>query len=95
MLKVVAQQFIRPEALAAVEPLFQRLMEESRKEPGCLSYRLYTNVSDEAHIIIVEEWQDVEVLENHRQTNHFKTLIPQIREHASRPPEAIIMKEWC
>lgn len=78
MLKVIAQDFIRPECLAEVEPLYRELVEKTRQEPLCLAYELCVNQKDPGHFIFVEAWPDRAALDAHCQTEHFRRLVPQI-----------------
>ncbi|MGQ3003865.1 MAG: putative quinol monooxygenase [Hydrogenophaga sp.] len=78
MLKVIAQDFIRPECLAQVEPLYRELVEKTRQEPLCLAYELCVNQKDPGHFIFMEAWPDRAALDAHCQTEHFRRLVPQI-----------------
>lgn len=46
MLKVIAEHFIKPEAVDTVLPLYRELVEKTRQEPLCISYELFTDQSD-------------------------------------------------
>ena len=78
MLKVIAQDFIRLECLAQVEPLCRELVEKTRQEPLCLAYELCVNHKDPGHFIFMEAWPDRAALDAHCQTEHFRRLVPQI-----------------
>jgi quinol monooxygenase YgiN len=78
MLKVIAQDFIRPECLAQVEPLYRELVEKTRQEPLCLAYELCVDQKDPGHFIFMEAWPDRAALDAHCQTEHFRRLVPQI-----------------
>ncbi|MCL4066879.1 antibiotic biosynthesis monooxygenase [Pseudomonas sp. GX19020] len=78
MLKVIAQDFIRPEALAEVRPLYEELVRLSQAEALCISYDLFTNQKDPGHFIFVETWPDRAALDLHCDTEHFRRLVPQI-----------------
>lgn len=45
-------------------------IEETRKEPGNLSYDLHQSVTDPNSFVFVERWQDREVLEAHFASKH-------------------------
>ena len=78
MLKVIAQDSIRLECLAQVEPLYRELVEKTRQEPLCLAYELCVNQKDPGHFIFMEAWPDRAALDAHCQTEHFRRLVPQI-----------------
>ena len=43
----------------------------TRGEPGCSSYRVYTEVGDDTQALFVEEWNSRKDLDQHFQTKHF------------------------
>lgn len=54
MLKVIAQDFIRPDRLAEVATLYRELVEKTKQEPLCISYDLFINQKDPGHFVFVE-----------------------------------------
>ncbi|WCD78760.1 putative quinol monooxygenase [Pseudomonas sp. TUM22785] len=78
MLKVIAQDFIHPEHIDHVLPLYRELVEKTRQEPGCIAYELFTDQRDPGHFIFIEEWPDRAALDRHCQTEHFRRLVPLI-----------------
>ena len=56
MLKVIAQDFIRPEALDLVRPLYTELVRLSQAEPLCISYDLFVDQKDPGHFTFIETW---------------------------------------
>jgi len=50
------------------------LIESSRLEPGCISYDLYANTEDDDVLLMLEQWENLEVLQSHTQTEHFKAF---------------------
>lgn len=78
MLKVIAQDFIQPEHVAEVTPLYRELVEKTRREPLCLSYDLFVDQKDAGHFIFVETWPDRAALDAHCRSEHFQRLVPQI-----------------
>ncbi len=91
MLKVIAHQFIKPESLELVRPLFQELVEKTRKEPLCLSYDLFIDQEDAGHFIFVEEWPDRAALTTHSETEHFTRLIALITPHRRQESSLLLM----
>lgn len=78
MLKVIAQDFIHPEHIDRVLPLYRELVEKTRQEPDCITYDLFTDQRDPGHFIFIEEWPDRAALDRHCQTEHFRRLVPLI-----------------
>ena len=78
MLKLIAEDFIDPTKIEIVLPLYQELVEATRKEKGCLSYELCHDLKNPGHFIFLEEWQDYDALDAHVASEHFQHLVPQI-----------------
>lgn len=91
MLKVIAQDFIKPDAVEIVRPLYRQLVEATRAEPACIAYDLFENQKDPGHFIFIEEWPDRAALDFHCQTEHFTRLVPLINAHQRQDGTFILM----
>lgn len=91
MLKVIAEDFIKPEAVEIVLPLYRELVEKTRQEELCIAYDLYVDQKDPGHFIFIEEWPDRAALDTHCQTEHFTRLVPLINAHQRRDAAFILM----
>lgn len=91
MLKVIAQDFIHPDHIDDVMPLYRELIEKTRQEPRCISYELCINQKDPGHFIFMEEWPDRAALDAHCNTEHFKRLVPMINQHQRQAESFILM----
>ena len=58
LLKVIAEDFIKPEHIEAVMPLYKELISATKREPLCIAYDLYIDEKDPGHFIFIEEWPD-------------------------------------
>ena len=94
MLKVVAQDFIKPEAVKLVLPFYRELVEKSRKEELNIAYDLFVDQKDLGHFIFIEEWPDRMALDIHCDTEHFTRLVPLINKHQRRDATFILMDEF-
>src|ERR1700679_451337 len=56
---------------ADVVPIFAKLTEESRKEPGCLMYQVHRHKTEPRRFFIYEQYKDDAALEAHRGAPHF------------------------
>lgn len=92
IVKIVAENWIRPEAMAECLPLVQELVEKSAAEDSCIEYRLFADREDEYHLVIVEEWASEEGLDAHRETEHFRRILPQVGQFMSKPSTILRMK---
>ncbi len=91
MLKVIAQDFIKPECIENVIPLYRELVEKTKEEPLCVSYELFIDEKDPGHFIFIEEWPDRAALDAHCNTEHFKRLVPLIDKHQWSPGTYLLM----
>lgn len=70
MLIVLAEATLGKGALDAGHAALTTMVEESRKEEGCIAYSYAVDVLDPAKLIIVEKWVDDEALAFHFATPH-------------------------
>ncbi len=94
MLKVIAQDFINPDHIEDVMPLYRELVGRTRTEPLCISYDLFINQKDPGHFIFVEEWPDRAALDAHCNTEHFKRLVPMINKHQRKEATFLLMDSF-
>ena len=95
MLKVIAQDFIKPESLEVVLPLYAELVEKTKLEPLCISYDLFVDQKDPGHFVFIEEWPDRAALDAHCATEHFTRLVPMINKHQRQEPTFILMDAFA
>ena len=81
MLKLIAEDFIQVDKIDLVLPLYQQLVEETKREAGCIAYDLYHDLCNTGHFVFIEEWVDRAALDAHVQSSHFQDLVPQIDQH--------------
>ena len=91
MLKVIAEDFIRPEHLDTVRPWYTELVEKTRLEPDCLGYELFIDQKDPGHFIFIELWPNQAALDAHCRTEHFTRLVPMINQYQARPCRFLLM----
>ncbi|UXN05562.1 putative quinol monooxygenase [Bartonella sp. HY761] len=93
MLKVIAEFFIKEDAIDVVLPYFKQLVDETRKEPLCISYNLCIDQEDKSHFIFIEQWPDKNALDIHSASEHFQKLVPLIDLHKKQDARIILMDE--
>lgn len=91
MLKVIAEDFIKPEHVEAVRPLYAELVRLTRREPLCRAYDLFEDRKQPGHFFFIEEWPDQAALDVHCASEHFRRLVPQIDAYQIRPGTYILM----
>jgi len=59
----------------------------SRRETGCINYRLYEETERENHFLFVEEWESQAALEQHFATSHVQQFMREIPATLVAPPD--------
>ena len=74
MIIVTAKMKVKPdfkyEFMVETEPLIKH----TRSEEGCLSYNLYTDIDDPNQLVMLEFWKDMDSLDAHMDSVHFKNF---------------------
>lgn len=91
MLKVIAEDFIKPECVGIVMPLYHELVSATKKEPFCINYGLYIDEKDPGHFIFIEEWPDRIALDLHCASEHFRRVVPLIYQYKRKDAQYILM----
>ncbi len=91
MIKVVAEDFIKPEFIDIVKPLYAELVEKTRQEELCIEYDLFVDQDDLGHFIFIEKWPDRRALSIHCNSEHFTRLVPEIDKYSYKEGTAFIM----
>jgi quinol monooxygenase YgiN len=68
-----------------------KLVEESKKEQGCIAYDLYESDSEPFKYTFVEVWKDDKALEQHTKRNHYITMV-QIMQLAAKLTVRVLKK---
>jgi quinol monooxygenase YgiN len=70
---VVTGSFRLPvECLAEARPAMERVIADSREEPGCLAYSFAEDILDPGLFRVSEAWVNGDVLARHFETPHMK-----------------------
>jgi quinol monooxygenase YgiN len=65
----------------------QTVAAASRREPGCISYRVYQDTENEHDFVFVEEWENDEALQRHFATSHVTEFLQAIQATLVAPPD--------
>jgi len=79
MIKLVSKGYFYEDKVEEAIKIYSELVVKSRKEEGCIAYNLYQDTIEKTVLTMIEEWENEEVLETHRNTEHFKTLVPIVK----------------
>lgn len=79
MIRVVAKTVVKEGMLEEIKKLYAQLVEEVRKEKGCIFYGLFEDVDNPMALAMLEEWDSPESLEKHKTAPHMKRLGPLLK----------------
>jgi len=80
------RMIVRPERRSDFLETMRSMLEPTRVERGCLSYRLYQDVEDKNAFVLLETWATQENLESHiRKENQQRLLL--LMDLLSEQPE--------
>lgn len=77
-LTVVAKIVAKKELVTIVKGELLKLIEPTRKEDGCIEYKLYQDNDNSAVFVFYENWESADHLEKHMNTAHFKGFVAAI-----------------
>ena len=81
MVKIIAIKEVKEGKLLEWKEKVTKLILESRKELGNISYEIYQDSENENLIIFVEEWTDEEYIRKvHCNTPHVKNIVPTLKD---------------
>lgn len=69
---------IRPECREQALQLARRMAESTRSEVGCISYDFYVGLSDPNTLMLFQEWESMEALMAHFQTDHMDDFLKSL-----------------
>ncbi|MFC7371991.1 putative quinol monooxygenase [Fictibacillus iocasae] len=64
----------------------QDLIAASQQEEGNVSYSLKRDVENPSHFTMVEVWKDIEAVQFHNSTDHFKAFNGKATQYLAAPP---------
>jgi quinol monooxygenase YgiN len=80
---------VRPEKRKELSQTLLAIVEQFRKESGCLHSGFYQNVEDENEFLMVEEWATQKDSDDHLRSDLF-TVLKGAKSLLSRPTETVV-----
>ena len=93
MITLIAKSIIKKGKKEEFKKTAKELIAESRKEEGCISYNLYGNLKNKNIMIFLEEWKDEKSIELHKNSDHYKRIIPTLNEFREGPSDIELLKK--
>jgi len=70
-LKIVATIVVKEEYKDELLVALKKVVDETRKEPGNISYELHEDTTNLLKYVILEVWKSAEVIDLHNESIHF------------------------
>jgi quinol monooxygenase YgiN len=93
MITIVAKNTIKQGKEEEFKALAEKLINESRKEKGNVSYNLYQDVNNLKILTFIEEWENQDAINIHNNSKHFTSIVPQFAELKESQPEINLYKK--
>ncbi|CAF1225668.1 unnamed protein product [Rotaria magnacalcarata] len=71
--------FIKPESIEKVRSILLGILEPTRKEDGCLKYKLFENLNDHCQFTFIGAWENEDAFDDHLQSDHFRKADSDIK----------------
>ena len=78
MIKIVARMLVKEGMVEQFKKTAEELVKKSQAEEGCIFYSLNVSVNNPRLLAFVENWKDQDAINIHNNTEHFKTILPQL-----------------
>lgn len=69
---------VLPDCRERALELARRMIEATRAEAGCISYDFYVGLSDPNTLMLFQEWENMEALMGHFQTDHMEEFLREL-----------------
>lgn len=80
IITVVAKLVVKEAGVASVKSELLKLITPTRREEGCIEYRLHQDNEDPCVFIFYENWQNSVCLERHMNSAHFKSYVAAVAD---------------
>ncbi|CAF3062377.1 unnamed protein product [Rotaria socialis] len=71
--------FVKPESIEKVRSILLGILEPTRKEDGCLKYKLFENLNDHCQFTFIGAWENEDSFDDHLQSDHFRKADSDIK----------------
>ncbi len=69
---------IRPDCRDLALQLARRMADATRTELGCITYEFYVGLSDPNTLMLFQEWESMDALMGHFQTDHMEEFLQEL-----------------
>lgn len=71
---------VKPEFRDEALEMMRRMSLASKAEFGCISYEFYVGLTDVNTLLLFQEWESVEALQGHFETDHMEEFLQRLPE---------------
>lgn len=93
MIKIVAVNILKEGKKQEFIKTAQELIKKSREEKGNISYSLFEDIQNQNVLTFIEEWESMDAIAFHNNTEHFKRIVPMLAEFREEPSKVTLYKE--
>lgn len=93
MIKVVAKFVLKDGSKDKVLGILDEMIEKTRKEDGNIKYELFENLNDPNTLTFIEEWENMDKLNDHIASEHFQRIIPSLDEFKAEDNPVDVYKQ--
>jgi quinol monooxygenase YgiN len=83
----VIDVFAKPQSVEKVCSTLLDILEPTRKEEGCLKYKLFENMADHCQFTIIGAWENEDIFEDHLHSNHYRKANSNLKNDLLKPNE--------
>jgi quinol monooxygenase YgiN len=93
MITIVAKNSIKQGKVEEFKNLAEKLINESRKEKGNISYNLYQDAKTDNIFTFIEEWENEDIIKSHNGSKHFTSIVPQFANLQAKQSDINLYKK--
>ena len=75
---VVARLTVKNDAIDAVKAELLKMIVPTRREEGCIEYRLHQDNENPATFVFYENWENAACVEQHMNSPHFRAYVAAV-----------------
>jgi len=75
---IVAKLLAKKDSLETVKAELLKMLAPTKKEQGCIEYRLHQDNEKPDQFVFYENWENMECLQQHIESQHYKDYIAAV-----------------
>lgn len=89
---LIARLKVKKDSVEQAKQAALAIVEDSRREKGCLNYDFHQAIDDETVFIWHETWENKEAIDAHGKSEHFAAFSRQVKDLTSEPLQITLAK---